>query len=456
MSMSDIVCVRTVSDVEIHYAKNGDLHLAYSATGPGGAIDVLRLGAYVGCFATNRGDPLSDRVNARLEALGRLIDFDGRGMGLSDRMIGGQLPTLEDRMDDMRAVLDATGSPRALLCAFADGGPLACLFAATYPERTLGLVLMNTRPRMAWAPDYPWGMRPGEVRGELSEIEARWGTREYAAEAARAMSGGMLSESAVDVWLQRHRQAAGPGDAAALFRLYVDWDVRDVLQTIRVPTLVLTRGGDMAAEGRAFADLIPGAGHEVMPGTSPIVYGDHTEEYLDAAAAFAREIVEAEAELDSILATVLFTDIVGSTARQAEVGDRRWQLLVEEHHRIVRGCLARFRGRELDTAGDGFFAAFDGPVRAIRCAQAIVEGVRTLGLEVRAGLHTGECRTTDGKVGGLAVAIGARVTGLAGPSEIYLSQTVRDLIAGSGVALDDRGGHELKGVPGTWRVYAVA
>lgn len=212
----------------------------------------------------------------------------------------------------------------------------------------------------------------------------------------------------------------------------------------------------MAAEGRAFADLIPGAGHEVMPGTSPIVYGDHTEEYLDAAAAFAREIVEAEAELDSILATVLFTDIVGSTARQAEVGDRRWQLLVEEHHRIVRGCLARFRGRELDTAGDGFFAAFDGPVRGIRCAQAIVEGVRTLGLEVRAGLHTGECRTTDGKVGGLAVAIGARVTGLAGPSEIYLSQTVRDLIAGSGVALDDRGGHELKGVPGTWRVYAVA
>ena len=448
--------MRTVSDSDIRYAKNGDLHIAYSASGPGGGIDVLRLGAYVACFTSYRGDPLSDAVSARLEALGRLIDLDGRGMGLSDRMIGGHLPTLEDRMDDVRAVLDTAGSPRALLCAFADGGPLACLFAATYPERTLGLVLMNTRPRMAWAPDYPWGMRPDDVRRELKEIEERWGTREFAIETARTMARDTTFETAVERELRIQRHAAGPGDAAALFRLYVEWDVRDVLQTVRVPTLVLTRGGEMSEEGRAFAALVPGARHAVMPGTSPNVYGDHTEAYLDAAAAFAREIIEAEAELDSVLATVLFTDIVGSTARQAEVGDRRWQQIVEEHHRLVRGCLARFRGRELDTAGDGFFAAFDGPVRGIRCAQAIVEGVRGLGLEVRAGLHTGECRTTDGKVGGLAVAIGARVTSLAGPSEIYISQTVRDLIAGSGLALDDRGEHELKGVPGTWRAYSVA
>ena len=448
--------MRTVSESDIRYAKNGDLHIAYTATGPGGGIDVLRLASYVACLTSYRGDPYSDSINARLEALGRLIDLDGRGMGLSDRMIGGHLPTLEDRMDDVRAVLDAAASSRVLVCAFADGGPLACLFAATYPERTLGLVLMNTRPRMAWAPDYPWGMRPDEVRLELQNIEERWGTREFAVEAARTMGQDMTSDDAVEWWVQSQRHAAGPGDAAALFRLYAEWDVRDVLPMIRVPTLVLTRGGEMRDEGRAFADLVPGAHHTVMPGSAPLVYGDHAETYLDAAAAFAREIVEAEAELDSILATVLFTDIVGSTARQAEVGDRRWQEIVEEHHRIVRGCLARFRGRELDTAGDGFFAAFDGPVRGIRCAQAIVEGVRTLGLEVRAGLHTGECRATDGKMGGLAVAIGARVTGLAGPSEIYISQTVRDLIAGSGLALDDRGENELKGVPGTWRVYAVA
>jgi class 3 adenylate cyclase len=441
---------------DIRYAKAGDVHLAYSSAGTGGGIDVLKLVSQVSCLASYHGHPYFDAMNARLEALGRLIEFDGRGMGLSDRMIGGSLPTLEDRMDDARVVLDHAGSTRALLCALADSGPLACLFAATHPERTIGLVLMNTRPRMSWAPDYPWGMRNDEYRRELQEIERRWGTRALAAEYASTARFGMSLQDAVEWHLWRERSAAGPGDAAALFRMYAEWDVRELLATIRVPTLVLTRGGEMAAEGAAFAGLIPGARHLVMPGTSPIVFGDHTEEYLDAAAAFAREITESEAELESILATVLFTDIVGSTARQAEIGDQRWQQLIQEHHRIVRGCLARFRGRELDTAGDGFFAAFDGPVRGIRCAQAIVDGIRPLGLEVRAGLHTGECRMTDGKVGGLAVSIGARVTNLAGASEICISQTVRDLIAGSGLALDDRGEHELKGVPGTWRVYAVA
>jgi len=224
-----------------------------------------------------------------------------------------------------------------------------------------------------------------------------------------------------------------------------------------VPTLVLSRGGGAKEEeARAFAALIPGARRRTMPGTQPTVMQEHTEAYAEAIEEFVHELREEEAQLGGVLATVLFTDIVGSTARQAELGDRRWADLVREHHAVVRGCLARYRGRELDTAGDGFFAAFDGPARGIRCAQAIVEGVRPLGLEVRAGLHTGECRVVDEKIGGLAVAIGARVSALAAPSEVLVSQTVRDLVAGSGLDLADRGEHELKGVPGAWRVYAVA
>jgi class 3 adenylate cyclase len=267
---------------------------------------------------------------------------------------------------------------------------------------------------------------------------------------------GMTREEAVEWWLEWMRLSAAPGDAVALWRMFYESDVRDVLGTIRVPTLVLSRGGGMESEAKAFAALIPGARRETMPGSAPTVMQEHSGAYIEAVERFARHLRDEEAELESVLATVLFTDIVGSTARQAELGDRGWADLLREHHAAVRGCLARYRGRELDTAGDGFFAAFDGPARGIRCAQAIVDAVRPLGLEVRAGLHTGECRTVDGKVAGLAVSIGARVTSLAAPSEILVSQTVRDLIAGSGLDLADRGEHSLKGVPGAWRVYAVA
>ena len=358
-------------------------------------------------------------------------------------------------MDDLRAVLDAAGAGRALVAAGADGGPLACLFAATYPERTLGLVLMNTAPRIAWAPDYPWGLRRDDFERDLAAMEAGWGTSDYAQEHAPWPMEGMTREEAVEWWLEWMRLSAAPGDAVALRRMFYDSDVRDVLPTIRVPTLVLSRGGEMGAEAKAFAARIPGARQETMPGSAGTVMQEHPGAYMDAVERFARELHEEEAELESVLATVLFTDIVDSTARQAELGDRRWADLLEGHHALVRGCLARYRGRELDTAGDGFFASFDGPARGIRCARAIVEGMRPLGLEVRAGLHTGECRTIDAKVGGLAVSIGARVTSLAGPSEILVSQTVRDLVAGSGLEFADRGEHRLKGVPGSWRVYAV-
>lgn len=442
---------------EIQYTKSGEYHIAYHVEGDGrGGLDILYLGAYVFSLAL-RHPPSVMVIRERLSALGRLISFDGRGMGLSDRLRDHRLPPLEERMDDARAVLDAAAAERALLVAGADGGPLACLLAATYPERTHGVVLMNTAPRIAWAPDYPWGRRREELERILVEMDEGWGTRAYAEREAPWPMPGMTRDEVVEWNLEWMHLAASRGDAIALTRMFYESDVRDVLGTIRVPTLVLSRGGGaQEEEARAFAALIPGARRRAMPGTRPTVMQEHVEAYADAVEEFARELRDEEAQLGAVLATVLFTDIVGSTARQAELGDRRWAELVQEHHALVRGYLARYRGRELDTAGDGFFAAFDGPARGIRCAQAIVEGVRDLGLEVRAGLHTGECRTVDEKIGGLAVAIGARVSALAQPSEVLVSQTVRDLVAGSGLDLRDRGEHELKGVPGSWRVYAVA
>jgi class 3 adenylate cyclase len=441
---------------EIQYTKSGEYHIAYRVEGDGsGGIDIVYLGAYVFSLALRR-PPSVQVLRRRLVALGRLISFDGRGMGLSDRLRDQRLPPLEERMDDARAVLDAVGAERALLVAGADGGPLACLFAATYPERTHGMVLMNTAPRIAWAPDYPWGMRRDELERIVAEMEQGWGTRAYAERDAPWPMPGMTREEVVEWSLEWMQLSASRSDAIALTRMFYESDVRDVLGAIRVPTLVLSRGGGAKEEeARAFAALIPGARRRTMPGTQPTVMQEHVEAYAEATEEFVRELRDEEAQLGGVLATVLFTDIVGSTARQAELGDRRWGELVQAHHALVRGCLARYRGRELDTAGDGFFAAFDGPARGIRCAQAIVEGVGELGLEVRAGLHTGECRIVDEKIGGLAVAIGARVSALAQPSEVLVSQTVRDLVAGSGLDLRDRGEHELKGVPGSWRVYAV-
>ena len=376
---------------EIHYARSGEYHIAYLVEGDGsGGVDVLRVGAYVYSLALRRPKPLL-KMSERHASLGRRDHFDGRGMGLSDRLRDRRLPPIEERMDDLRAVLDDAGVRRALLVAGSDGGPLSCLFAATYPERTLGLVLMNTAPRIAWAPDYPWGLRREEFEREVERMQAGWGTRAYAEEHAPWPMDGMTREETVDWWLEWMQLSAAPGDAVALWRMFYDSDVRNVLGTIRVPTLVLSRGGAMEEEAKAFAALIPGARQETMPGTAPNVMQERPDAYMDAIERFARELRDEEAELDSVLATVLFTDIVGSTARQAELGDRRWAELVREHHAVVRGCLARYRGRELDTAGDGFFAAFDGPARGIRCAQAIVA-------EVEQARHRGSRRAAHGRV----------------------------------------------------------
>ncbi len=439
---------------ETRYAKTPDgIHIAYQSLGDG-PVDVLRLGAYFSNLDHDWAGAHSASMNRPLAEVGRLIMLDGRGTGLSDRPQTGQLPTLEERIDDIRAILDALDSRRVVPVCFADSGPLGILFAATYPERVRALVLCNASPRTAWAPDYPWGITPEEFSRDLEATETRWGTRAYAAQIVMEAAPNLADDEAlIDWWAMSMRLSAGPRDAANLLRMYYEMDVRDVLPAIHVPTLVLA-SDPMAEVATVMAAKIPGAELIRIHVAEPTVMA-HAELYFDQIRAFVSRIRDDEADLDRVLETVLFTDIVGSTERAASMGDLAWARTVEGHHHMVRGMLARWRGREMDTAGDGFFAAFDGPARAIRCARAIVAGVRALGIEVRAGLHTGECDIVDGKVAGITVAIGARIAARAGPSEILVSQTVKGLVAGSDLSFEDRGEHDLKGVPDRWRLYRV-
>jgi class 3 adenylate cyclase len=439
---------------ETRYAKTANgYHIAYQTLGAG-PTDIVPVATYFSNIEQDWEEPGIAHNRRFFAEMGRLIVFDSRGTGLSDRVNGDQLPTLEERIDDLGAVMDAVDSERVVLISFADGGPPCCLFAATYPGRTKALVLNNTGSRMAWAPDYPWGMTDEEFARDLEATETRWGSREYAAEIVRANNPGRVDDEAlIDWWARSMRSSASPAAAAALLRMYHDMDVRDVLPAIHVPTLVLA-SDPAAEESEAMARQIPGALFTRIHSPAPIVMAD-PEPFLDEMRRFVARIKEEESDLDRVLETVLFTDIVGSTELAAERGDRAWHDLIERHHGFVRGVIARWRGREMDTAGDGFFAAFDGPARAIRCAQTIVEGVRSMGIEVRTGLHTGECDITDGKVAGITVAIGSRIASLAAPSEVLVSRTVRDLVAGSGLVFEDRGEHELKGVTGGWRLYAV-
>jgi class 3 adenylate cyclase len=439
---------------ETRYAKTVDgVHIAYQAVGSG-PPDILHLGTYFSNLEHRQAIPSAIRIDGPLASLGRLVLMDGRGTGLSDRLSGRRLPTLEERIDDIRAVLDALESAGVVLVSFADAGPLACLFAGTYPERTRALILCNARPRTARAPDYPWGMSREEFEQDLDATETRWGTRAYAAEIVASAASNLADDEAlIDWWATDMRLSASPGAAADLLRMYYDMDVRDILSAIHVPTLVLASEPNVD-EGQAMAARIPGAEFIRVPSPELTVMASPGL-YLDQIGRFVRRIEGEEAALDRVLATVLFTDIVSSTEHSVEQGDRAWHAVMERHHDLVRGLIARWRGREMDTAGDGFFAAFDGPARAIRCANAIVAGVRALGIEVRCGLHTGECEILDGKVAGLTVAIGARVASRAGPSEVLVSQTVRDLVAGSDIAFDEAGEHVLKGVPDRWRLYRV-
>ena len=435
---------------ETRYAKSGDLNIAYQVVGDG-PRDLIYVPGWISNLELMWDEPGHAHVLDRFASFSRLILFDKRGTGLSDPVSPDRLPTLEERMDDVRAVLDAVDCEQAAVFGFSEGGLMSVLFAATYPDRTTALVLYGVFAKRIWSPDYPWAPKPDDRAREIEELERNWAER---------MDLDKLAPSEDDAFKDRmatyFRRSASPGAAVALMRMNTQIDVRDVLPTIQAPTLVLHRKDDLdanVAEGRWIAGQIPGAKFVELPGDAHTLWAGDTDAIVDEIEEFLTGARRGP-EPDRVLATVLFTDIVGSTEKATELGDRRWRELLEHHHDVVRRHLARYQGRELDTAGDGFFATFEGPARAIRAAQAIAGGVRRLGLEVRAGVHTGECERHDGKIAGIAVAAGARVASAAGPGEVLVSQTVKDLVAGSGIAFEDRGEHELKGV-GAWRLYSV-
>jgi class 3 adenylate cyclase len=441
-------CPVATEDV-IRYARSGDTAIAYCLTGEGPRHLVFAHG-FAGNVEIEREIPFMRAFHDRAAGFSKFVVFDPRGTGLSDRPR--ETVTLEVRMDDVRAVLDAVGSERAVLFATFEAAAMCMLFAATYPERTLGLALYNPIARGTWAPDYPWAASPGDWREEIDRTTRDWGSYGSAELDVRAVAPSHADDpSFIAEWARHYRLSASPGAAATLWRMIADVDVRHVLGAIRVPTLVAH-----VPEGREEAEYlvsrIPGARRFEVAGRDVAVYLQ-ADTLLPEIERFMGTLDVEEPE--TVLATVLFTDIVGSTARLAEIGNARWRDLVERHHALVRQQLGRFRGREIDTAGDGFFATFDGPARAIRCAHAITAALRELGLEVRSGLHTGECEIVEGKIAGIAVNIGSRIAARAGPSEILVSQTVKDLVAGSGLTFEDAGEHELKGVPDRWHLYRV-
>ena len=443
-------------DRQTRYAKTADgVHIAYQVVGEG-PVDMVFVMGWVTNIEVMWDDPGFARLLDHLATFSRLILFDKRGVGLSDRVPEERLPDLETRMDDVRAVMDAVGSERAVVFGVSEGGPMSMLFAATYPDRTIALALFGTVADFTVRePDYK-----EDPAAYLARMEESWGSLEFArGEVADWGAPGHESDERLVAWLASYmRSAASPGAAIALERMNRQINATHALASIHVPTLVIAKTGDLdfpIDQVRGMANGIAGATIVELPGSEHFPWVGDPDAIVDEVERFVVALGEVEAELDRALATVLFTDIAGSTEKAAELGDRRWKELVEEHHRRVRGQLARYRGVEVDTAGDGFFATFDGPARAVRCARSIVDAVAPLGIEVRAGVHTGEVETIDGKVGGMAVVIGARVGASAGPSEVLVSQTVKDLVAGSGLSFEDAGEHELKGVPDRWRLYRV-
>ena len=442
---------------ETRYAKTADgVHIAYQVAGDG-PVDMVFVMGWVTNLEAMWDEPNFARFLGRLASFSRLILFDKRGVGLSDRVPEDRLPDLETRMDDVRAVMDAVGSERAVVFGVSEGGPMSMLFAATYPERTIALVLYGTQADFTIRePAYK-----EDPATYVARMEEQWGTREFAAaEIAGWGAPGHETDERLVSWLASYmRRAASPGAAIALERMNRQINATHALASIHVPTLMVHRDGDTdfrIDDVRETASRIAGARLVELRGNIHFPWVGDVDEIVDEVERFVVDLGEVEAEMDRALATVLFTDVVGSTAKAAELGDREWKDLVEEHHRRVRGQLARYRGVEIDTAGDGFFATFDGPARAVRCATSIVAAVAPLGIDVRAGVHTGEVETIDRKVGGLAVVIGARVGASAGPSEVLVSQTVKDLVAGSGLVFEDAGERDLKGLPDRWRLYRVA
>jgi class 3 adenylate cyclase len=442
---------------EPRYARTPDgVYLAYQVIGDG-PIDLLyEMDTFAGLDLLWELPWLADAFRD-LASFARLILYDRRGVGLSSRNV--PLPHLETRVDDIRTVLDAAGSETAVLLGWFEAGAPLALLASTVPERVRALVWWNPGARTMRAPDYPWGSDPEYVRASLDAIGKAWGTEAYGREFVEVVAGEgeMIPPSHHAAWIRwiarASRAMATPDVAIAQERIWHETDIRGVLPSVHVPTLLMGPAGWYDDEVNYLADLMPEATVVLLPDIHPVP-SDEWQRIHDEIRRFIG-VRRPATDLETVLATVAFTDMVGSTERQASLGDRGWKRLVERHHALVRDTLGRWRGREADTAGDGFYATFDGPARAIRCALEIRERVRELGVEIRAGLHTGECELIDGKPGGVAVSIGARVAATAAPSEVLVTQTVKDLVAGSGLVFEDAGEHELKGVPDRWRLYRV-
>ena len=440
---------------DVSYARSGEVAIAYQTFGSG-PVDVVFARGFAGDLLSVWEQPLLTRFIEGLASFARVTILDKRGTGLSDRVR--DVPTLETRMDDLRAVMDDVGAGRAILTTAQEGARLAALFAATYPERTAGLVLIDPTAKGHRTDDYPWAPTEEEWRATLAEVEEGWGRTEFLDLRLADWAPTKQDDPEFRAWFHAHmRRGLSPGSALAFFRMMMDSDVSEVLPAVRVPTVILSSEAERGPS-EFFARSIAGARLVELPAAFSGIYhwvdDDACEISLRETAALAGARVPL-ARADRVLATVLFTDIVGSTERASQLGDRAWRDLLERHHAVVRRRITQFRGEEVDTAGDGFFASFDGPGRAIECARALVADVRALGLELRIGLHTGECERHDGKLTGIAVPVGARVADAAQAGEVLVSSTVKDLVAGSGLEFDDRGVHELKGVPGEWRLYAV-
>ena len=439
---------------DTRYARSGDVSIAYQVLGDG-PFDLVQVPAFVSHVELSWQIPGVAAVARKLASFSRTIRFDKRGTGMSDRVSGA--PPLEMRMDDVRAVMDAVGSERAALLGMSEGGPMSILFAATYPQRVWALVLAGSYAREFWAPDYPWGLDEKAQERILASYEARWGTDDSFA--VRSVAPSLADDERFRKWnSQACRFAGTPASARAWFHITMEIDVRAVLSAIRVPTLVLHRSGDRVVPveaGRYLAEHIANAKWVELAGTDHYPFAGDGQALLDEVEEFLTGSRRSR-EPDRVLVTVLFTDIVKSTERAAELGDRSWTRLLAEHHRLVRSELDRFRGNGVRTEGDGTVSSFDGPARAVRCACAIRDGVRELGIEIRAGLHTGEIELAETGVEGIALHIGARIAALAEASEVLASSTVKDLVVGSGIDFAERGTHRLKGVPGEWRIHAVA
>jgi len=449
----------------VRYARSGAVNIAYQVIGVG-PIDLLYVPGWISHVDLYWEEATVSRFLRRLAAGFRLIVFDRRGTGLSDRVPDGELPTLEGQMDDARAVLDAARSEQAAVFAQGQGCPLAIVLAASHPDRTRALILYNAIAKAGLkTDDYPWGSTPEEQDAWRAESEERWGSEEFAREWLRRLAPSAAGDPGQIAWYARMMRASASPTAFRRFsEMSALMDVRALLPLLHVPTLVLQRkdvvapkgGVDVRSleEGEYVAERIPGAKLVVLPGQDYLPWIGDQEALVSEVAAFVTGTRPA-AEPDRVLLTVLFTDIVGSTGALARLGDQRWRELLAEHYILVGQALERFRGKEVDRAGDGVFATFDGPGRAIRCAHEVTHEVRRLGLEIRAGIHTGECELDGDRVSGIAVHIGARIAALAAPGEVLVSSTVNDLVAGSELRFRDRGLTELMGIPGEWRLHAL-